>query len=61
MSYLYGYTNSKETVENKPRFPKIWLADRTVQDLSIGKRHVGFFSKSYYFDNFPNECFGLSY
>ena len=36
-------------------FPKIWRLDGTVQVLPKGGRHVGFYRKEYYWDNFPVE------
>ena len=45
----------KQTVENKTRFQKIWLANGSIQELPRGKRHVGFFRKSYNWDEFPTE------
>ena len=41
-------------------FPKIWRSDGTVQVLPKGRRHVGFYGKEYYWDNFPVE-YVLSY
>ena len=42
---------------NKPveHFPKIWKTGGEIQKLPPGKRHVGFYGKSYYWDNFPTE------
>ena len=45
--YLY----SKQTRYND--YPKIWKIDGTVQELPKGIRHVGFYGKEYYWDNFP--------
>ena len=36
-------------------FPKIWRSDGTVQVLPKGRRHVGFYGKEYYWDNFLVE------
>ena len=36
-------------------FPKIWRLDGTVQVLPKGRRHVGFYGKEYYWDNFLVE------
>ena len=42
---------------NKPKenFPKIWKLGGEIQKLPRGKRHVGFYGKSYYWDEFPVE------
>ena len=40
---------------NKPHFPKIWMVGGEIQKLPIGRRHVGYTGKSYYWDNFPVE------
>ena len=40
----------------KPHFQKIWkLGGGEIQVLPRGKRHVGFYGKSYYWDEFPTE------
>ena len=44
--YLYSNTS-------KSGFPKIWKIGGTVQELPKGRRHVGFYGKGYYWDNFP--------
>ena len=36
-------------------FPKIWRIGGTAQELPKGRRHVGFYGKEYYWDNFPVE------
>ena len=57
--YLYGEkANTQKIVSNIKKgtgeqFPKIWSSKGTVQELPKGKRHVGFFGKTYYWDNFP--------
>ena len=43
------------TVEKETNFPKIWSLGGTVQGLPKGRRHVGFYGKTYYWDNFPVE------
>ena len=39
----------------KPHFPKMWKLGGEIQPLPRGKRHVGFYGKSYYWDGFPTE------
>ena len=39
----------------KPHFPKIWKLGGEIQELPRGKRDVGFYGKSYYWDEFPTE------
>ena len=48
---------TKYLYSNKPKenFPKIWKLGGEIQKLPPGKRHVGFYGKSYYWDNFPTE------
>ena len=55
------FKNSPEMLKyltiNKPveHFPKIWKLGGSIQKLPRGKRHVGFYGKSYYWDEFPTE------
>ena len=44
--YLYSNTS-------KSGFPKIWKIGGTVQESPKGRRHVSFYGKEYYWDNFP--------
>ena len=55
------FKNSPEMLKyftlGKPveHFPKIWKLGGSIQKLPRGKRHVGFYGKSYYWDEFPTE------
>ena len=44
----YLYSNKE-----KRNFAKIWSIGGTVQELPKKRRHVGFYGKTYYWDNFP--------
>ena len=44
----YLYSNTKHNI-----YPEMWKIGWTVQKLPRGKRHVGFYGKPYYWDEFP--------